>query len=63
LALAPPLQTQGTMQPINSQPTLVVPAANDLPASEHPERARRRERERRLRGPAWVEPHRAQQSA
>lgn len=33
-----------------------APAANDLPVSGSVERARRRERDRKLRGPAWAEP-------
>ncbi len=45
------------MQPI-SFPTVTVvpPAANDLPAVASVERARRPQRDRRLRGPIWSEP-------
>jgi hypothetical protein len=38
--------------------SVVVPAANDLPAHAAIERARRRERDRRPRGPIWSEPRR-----
>lgn len=43
------------MQPLRTIPTLVIPAANDLPEVAASERARLRSRERRLRGPAWAE--------
>jgi hypothetical protein len=39
--------------------TIVEPSANDLPLSTTSERARRRERDRRLRGPIWSEPERS----
>ncbi|MFT3708406.1 MAG: hypothetical protein QM817_12200 [Archangium sp.] len=51
------------MQPSNLAPTLVPMPANDLPKPEAVERARRRTRERRLRGPTWAEAVRQQQSA
>jgi hypothetical protein len=39
--------------------TVVEPSANDLPLIATSERARRRERDRRLRGPIWSEPERS----
>jgi hypothetical protein len=46
------------MQPSHQTPTLVPMPANDLPQPEAVERARRRTRERRLRGPTWAQPMR-----
>jgi hypothetical protein len=43
--------------------TMVAPAANDLPLVASVERARRPQRDRRPRGPAWSEPSRARTSA
>ncbi|MFZ5440799.1 MAG: hypothetical protein ACOZQL_12385 [Myxococcota bacterium] len=42
------------MQP--TTPQIVLMPANDLPQSPNLAKARRRERERRLRGPIWAEP-------
>jgi hypothetical protein len=36
--------------------SLVATAANDLPVNGSVDRARRRERDRKLRGPTWAEP-------
>lgn len=47
------------MNLLSTQPvTVIEPAANDLPATVFAERARRRERDRKLRGPAWSAPER-----
>lgn len=47
------------MHPISFSTVTVVPAAaNDLPSVASVERARRPERDRRLRGPIWSEPPR-----
>lgn len=48
------LQSRGGMQP--TTPQIVLMPANDLPQSPNLAKARRRERERRLRGPIWAEP-------
>ena len=42
------------MQP--TAPVIVLMPANDLPEAPSLVHARRRERERRLRGPIWAEP-------
>lgn len=46
-----------SMQPLSlSTMSLFAPAANDLPVNGSVDRARRRERDRKLRGPVWAEP-------
>ena len=49
------------MQPINPLPMLIPVAANDLPEAPSAERARLRERERKLRGPIWAAPKQGDQ--
>lgn len=52
------------MQPVTPMPMLIPVAANDLPETPSAERARRRDRERKLRGPIWAGPkHGDQRSA
>ncbi len=56
LALAGGMHRRVAMQPVTI--ALVPEAANDLPAPVSAARARRPERDRRLRGPIWSEPQR-----
>jgi hypothetical protein len=42
----------------NQAVSVVALAANDLPAGQSVERARLRERDRKLRGPTWSSPDR-----
>ena len=51
------------MKPLNPLPILVAQAANDLPEAPSAERARPRDRTRRLRGPSWSSPALEAQSA
>ena len=51
------------MKPLNQLPTIVAQAANDLPEAPSTERARMRDRTRRLRGPTWSSPAIEAQSA